>query len=212
MGIEHALLPEQGVVVPGDLMIGADSHTCTYGGIGAFSTGVGSTDAGVGMATGRAWFKVPETIRFVIDGELPAGATAKDVILHHRHDRRGRRPVLRHGVWWLYGREPLGGGTPHHRQHGHRGGRQGRPIRGGRQVPRVGCQARPPRAARVPPGRRRHLQAGHPHRRGRHRPVRLLAAPAEQHPSRHREPPHRDRPGGHRKLHERPHRGHARGR
>ena len=60
MGIEHALLPEQGVVVPGDLMIGADSHTCTYGGIGAFSTGVGSTDAGVGMATGRAWFKGPE--------------------------------------------------------------------------------------------------------------------------------------------------------
>ena len=82
MGIEHALLPEQGVVVPGDLMIGADSHTCTYGGIGAFSTGVGSTDAGVGMATGRAWFKVPETIRFEIDGELPAGATAKDIILH----------------------------------------------------------------------------------------------------------------------------------
>lgn len=82
MGIEHALLPEQGVVVPGDLMIGADSHTCTYGGIGAFSTGVGSTDAGVGMATGRAWFKVPETIRFVIDGELPEGASAKDIILH----------------------------------------------------------------------------------------------------------------------------------
>ena len=73
---------EQGVVVPGDLMIGADSHTCTYGGIGAFSTGVGSTDAGVGMATGRAWFKVPETIRFEIDGELPEGASAKDIILH----------------------------------------------------------------------------------------------------------------------------------
>ena len=82
MGIEHALLPEQGIVVPGDLVIGADSHTCTYGGIGAFSTGVGSTDAGVGMATGRAWFKVPETIRIVIDGDLPAGAGAKDVILH----------------------------------------------------------------------------------------------------------------------------------
>ena len=82
MGIEHALLPEQGIVVPGDLMIGADSHTCTYGGIGAFSTGVGSTDAGVGMATGRAWFKVPETIRFEIDGELPEGASAKDIILH----------------------------------------------------------------------------------------------------------------------------------
>ena len=82
MGIEHALLPEQGIVVPGDLMIGADSHTCTYGGVGAFSTGVGSTDAGVGMATGRAWFKVPETIRFEIDGELPEGASAKDIILH----------------------------------------------------------------------------------------------------------------------------------
>ncbi len=82
MGIEHALLPELGIVGPGDLVIGADSHTCTYGGIGAFSTGVGSTDAGVGMATGRAWFKVPETIRFEIDGKLPAGASAKDVILY----------------------------------------------------------------------------------------------------------------------------------
>ena len=82
MGIEHALLPERGIVGPGDLVIGADSHTCTYGGIGAFSTGVGSTDAGVGMAIGRAWFKVPETIRFEIDGELPAGASAKDIILY----------------------------------------------------------------------------------------------------------------------------------
>ncbi|MEE8715808.1 MAG: 3-isopropylmalate dehydratase large subunit [Coriobacteriales bacterium] len=82
MGIEHALLPEQGVVVPGDLIIGADSHTCTYGGIGAFATGVGSTDAGVGYATGRAWFKVPRTLRFVIDGELPRYSSAKDVILH----------------------------------------------------------------------------------------------------------------------------------
>ena len=82
MGIEHALLPELGVVVPGDLVIGADSHTCTYGGIGAFATGVGSTDAGVGMASGRAWFKVPETVRVVIDGELPEGAAPKDIILH----------------------------------------------------------------------------------------------------------------------------------
>lgn len=81
-GIEHALLPERGVVVPGDLIIGADSHTCTYGALGAFSTGVGSTDAGVGIATGRAWFKVPPTIRFEIDGELEDGATAKDIILH----------------------------------------------------------------------------------------------------------------------------------
>lgn len=82
MGVEHALLPEQGVVGAGDLVIGADSHTCTYGALGAFTTGVGSTDAGVGMATGRAWFKVPETIKFVINGKLAAGVTGKDVILH----------------------------------------------------------------------------------------------------------------------------------
>ena len=81
-GIEHALLPERGVCVPGDLIIGADSHTCTYGALGAFSTGVGSTDAGVGLATGRAWFKVPPTIRVDVDGTLPAGVCAKDVILH----------------------------------------------------------------------------------------------------------------------------------
>ena len=82
MGVEHALLPEQGVVVPGDLIIGADSHTCTYGALGAFATGVGSTDAGVGIATGRAWFKVPQTIKFEIEGELQPGVSGKDVILH----------------------------------------------------------------------------------------------------------------------------------
>ncbi|MDY5372221.1 MAG: 3-isopropylmalate dehydratase large subunit [Eggerthellaceae bacterium] len=82
VGIEHALLPEQGVCVPGDLIIGADSHTCTYGAMGCFSTGVGSTDAGVGLATGRAWFKVPESIKFVVDGELKPGVTGKDIILH----------------------------------------------------------------------------------------------------------------------------------
>ena len=82
MGIEHALLPEKGVVVPGDLMIGADSHTCTYSALGAFSTGVGSTDAGVGYATGRAWFKVPETIKFEIDGTLQPGVVGKDLILY----------------------------------------------------------------------------------------------------------------------------------
>ena len=81
-GIEHALLPEQGVVVPGDLIIGADSHTCTYGGIGAFATGVGSTDAGVGMATGRAWFKAPPSLRVEIEGGLAQGVSAKDIILH----------------------------------------------------------------------------------------------------------------------------------
>ena len=82
MGVEHALLPEQGVVGPGDLIIGADSHTCTYGALGAFSTGVGSTDAGVGMAVGRAWFKVPETILLKVEGALAPGVTGKDVILH----------------------------------------------------------------------------------------------------------------------------------
>ena len=81
MGVEHALLPEQGVVGPGDLIIGADSHTCTYGALGAFSTGVGSTDAGVGMAVGKAWFKVPETVLIKVDGALAAGVTGKDVIL-----------------------------------------------------------------------------------------------------------------------------------
>lgn len=82
MGIEHALLPEQGVVGAGDLIIGADSHTCTYGALGAFATGVGSTDAAVGYATGKAWFKVPETILFNIEGELNLGVTGKDIILH----------------------------------------------------------------------------------------------------------------------------------
>ena len=82
MGVEHALLPEQGVVGAGDVIIGADSHTCTYGALGAFATGVGSTDAAVGMATGRAWFKVPESVKFQINGALRPGVGAKDVILH----------------------------------------------------------------------------------------------------------------------------------
>lgn len=82
MGIEHALLPEQGVVTAGDCIIGADSHTCTYGALGAFSTGVGSTDMAAGMATGTAWFKVPSAIRFMLSGELPDNCSGKDVILH----------------------------------------------------------------------------------------------------------------------------------
>jgi 3-isopropylmalate/(R)-2-methylmalate dehydratase large subunit len=81
MGVEHALLPEQGVVVPGDLIIGADSHTCTYGALGAFATGVGSTDAAVGMATGQAWFKVPASIRFDVAGALGPWVSGKDLIL-----------------------------------------------------------------------------------------------------------------------------------
>ena len=82
MGIEHALLPEQGICGAGDLIIGADSHTCTYGALGAFATGVGSTDAGVAFASGKAWFKVPETSLFRIEGELRPGVTGKDIILH----------------------------------------------------------------------------------------------------------------------------------
>ncbi|MDI6703243.1 MAG: 3-isopropylmalate dehydratase large subunit [bacterium] len=82
MGIEHALLPEMGLVLPGDLIIGADSHTCTYGALGAFSTGVGSTDLAAVMATGRCWFKVPETIRFVYNGKLRPWVSGKDLILH----------------------------------------------------------------------------------------------------------------------------------
>ena len=81
MGIEHALLPEQGVVTAGDCIIGADSHTCTYGALGAFSTGVGSTDMAAGMATGMAWFKVPFAIRFDLKGSLPKNCSGKDVIL-----------------------------------------------------------------------------------------------------------------------------------
>jgi 3-isopropylmalate/(R)-2-methylmalate dehydratase large subunit len=82
MGVEHALLPEQGVVVPGDVIIGADSHTCTYGALGAFATGVGSTDAAAGMATGEAWFKVPASIKFNITGRLNPWVCGKDIILH----------------------------------------------------------------------------------------------------------------------------------
>lgn len=82
MGVEHALLPEKGLVVPGDVVIGADSHTCTYGALGAFSTGIGSTDMAAGMATGEAWFKVPEAIKFILKGKPQKWVGGKDVILH----------------------------------------------------------------------------------------------------------------------------------
>ena len=82
MGIEHCLLPEQGLVGPGDLVIGADSHTCTYGGLGAFSTGVGSTDLAAAMALGETWLKVPESIKFIYHGEMPQWVTGKDLILY----------------------------------------------------------------------------------------------------------------------------------
>ena len=82
MGIEHALLPEQGIVAAGDLVIGADSHTCTYGALSAFSTGVGSTDVAAGIATGKAWFRVPSAIKFNLSGALAPWVSGKDVILH----------------------------------------------------------------------------------------------------------------------------------
>ncbi|ACA58914.1 3-isopropylmalate dehydratase large subunit [Candidatus Desulforudis audaxviator] len=82
MGIEHCLLPEQGLVGPGDVIIGADSHTCTYGALGAFATGVGSTDLAAAMALGETWFKVPESVKFVYEGELPEWVGGKDLILY----------------------------------------------------------------------------------------------------------------------------------
>ncbi len=82
VGVEHALLPEKGIVVPGDVVIGADSHTCTYGALGAFSTGVGSTDLAAAMITGELWFKVPESMKFVFTGKLGKWVSGKDLILH----------------------------------------------------------------------------------------------------------------------------------
>jgi 3-isopropylmalate/(R)-2-methylmalate dehydratase large subunit len=82
MGIEHCLIPEKGLAIPGDVIIGADSHTCTYGALGAFSTGVGSTDMGVGMAAGKAWFKVPEAVKFILKGKPAKWVSGKDIILH----------------------------------------------------------------------------------------------------------------------------------
>ena len=82
MGVEHALLPDEGLVGPGDAVIGADSHTCTYGALGAFSTGVGSTDLAAAMALGETWFKVPETIKFVYYGKMPKWVSGKDLILY----------------------------------------------------------------------------------------------------------------------------------
>jgi 3-isopropylmalate/(R)-2-methylmalate dehydratase large subunit len=82
VGVEHALLPEKGIVLPGDLVIGADSHTCTYGALGAFATGVGSTDLAAAMLTGELWFKVPQSIKFIINGKMPKWVSGKDLILN----------------------------------------------------------------------------------------------------------------------------------
>ena len=82
MGIEHALLPEKGIVKPGDVVIGADSHTCTYGALGAFATGVGSTDVAAAMITGETWFRIPESIKFILKGKLNPWVSGKDLILY----------------------------------------------------------------------------------------------------------------------------------
>src|SRR3972149_3344474 len=82
VGVEHALLPEKGIVLPGDLVIGADSHTCTYGALGAFATGVGSTDVAAAMATGECWFKVPESMKFIYYGKINRWVSGKDLILY----------------------------------------------------------------------------------------------------------------------------------
>jgi len=81
-GVCHQIIPESGEILPGDLVLGADSHTCTYGALGAFSTGVGSTDLAISLATGKNWFKVPETLKIIVSGEIPKGIFAKDIILH----------------------------------------------------------------------------------------------------------------------------------
>ena len=82
MGIAHAFLPEKGIVLPGDVVVGGDSHTCTYGGLGAFATGVGSSDLAAAMLTGELWFKVPESMKFVYHGKLQKWVDGKDLILY----------------------------------------------------------------------------------------------------------------------------------
>jgi len=94
MGIEHALLPEKGITVAGECIIGADSHTCTYGALGAFSTGVGTTDIATGMATGELWFKVPGAIKFVLTGKPAPFVSGKDIIIHIIRANWSRRCII----------------------------------------------------------------------------------------------------------------------
>ena len=127
VGIEHVLLPDTGMVAPGDVVIGADSHTCTYGAVAAFSTGVGSTDFAAAMAWGKVWLRVPETIKFVVFRHAgPLGHRQGPHAAHHRPDRRRRRPLPGHGVHRRGHRDPDHGRALHHVQHGHRGRRQER--------------------------------------------------------------------------------------
>ncbi len=132
MGIEHALLPEQGLVLPGDLVVGADSHTCTYGALGAFSTGVGSTDIAAAMITGEAWFRVPETIKIVYHGKRRPWVDGKDLILY-TIGQIGVDGALYKAMEFT-GRghlQSFHGQPAHHGQHGRRGGREERDYRPG---------------------------------------------------------------------------------
>ena len=129
-GIEHALLPEKGLVLPGDLIFGADSHTCTYGALGAFSSGGGSTDLAAAMITGKLWFKVPESIKFVFTGALNPWVSGKDLILYTIGDIGGRRSLVQsHGIYRSRHRRARHVGPLDHGQHGHRGRRQKRHFR-----------------------------------------------------------------------------------
>ena len=121
MGIEHALLPEKGIVAPGDLVIGADSHTCTYGALGAFSTGVGSTDLAACFATGKVWLKVPESIKFVFHGKVKNWTSGKGFdSLYDWEDRCRRRPLQGDGIYRKR-HQPVANGRPiYHLQYGDR--------------------------------------------------------------------------------------------
>ena len=135
-GIEHVILPEKGLVGPGDVVIGADSHTCTYGALGAFATGVGSTDMAAGMATGRCWFKVPEAIRFELTGKPGRHVGGKDVILHIIGRIGVDGAAYKSMEFGGPGLGLAGHGRPvHHGQHGHRSRRQERHLRGRRHHP-----------------------------------------------------------------------------
>ncbi len=142
VGIEHALLPEQGLVGPGDLIIGADSHTCTYGALGAFATGVGSTDLGACFATGQIWLRVPESIKFVFKGQAAAlGRRQGPDPLHHRPRSAWTAPATGHGVLRPGHRGPADRRPADHVQHGHRGRRQERHRRAGRHHARLPARA-----------------------------------------------------------------------
>ena len=210
VGIEHVLLPDTGMVAPGDVVIGADSHTCTYGAVAAFSTGVGSTDFAAAMAWGQVWLRVPETFKFVYSGKPGPWVTGKDLMLH-TIGLIGVDGALYQAMEFTG--EAIEGLTMDERfthvQHGHRGRRQERhrrlrreddavPAEPARRQPRAhrgqGLRQRPRRRVRARPRDRRLRRAAHGEQ----------AAPAEQHGRGRRLRRHHHRPGRHRQLHQRP--------